>query len=50
MVFEQLDRYIEFNLGNEVIKETSIFAHLGAPLYTKSNLKNEILESKIRGV
>ncbi len=50
MIFGQLDRYIEFKLGNEVIKETSIFVHLGTPLYTKINLENEIIESKIRGV
>ncbi len=50
IIFGQLDRYIEFKLTNEVIKETSIFVHLGTPLYTKSSLENEIIERKIRDV
>ncbi len=37
-------------MGNEVIKEISIFVHSGTPLDTKSSLENEIIESKIRCV
>ncbi len=36
-------------MGNEVIKETSMFVHIGTPLYSKSSLENEIIESKIGG-
>ncbi len=50
MIFGQLERYIEFKFGNEVMKETSMFVHLGIPLYTKSSLENEIIGTKIRGV
>ncbi len=49
MIFGQLNRYIDIKLKNEVIKETSIFVHLGTQLYTKSSLENDIIESKIRG-